>query len=88
LEELEAMSMSERLACLIPMDKAIDFLNPVYLDSQEIITLRQGRVLTERLSGASTELLRIYDEHQHFIGLGERSLQGDLKAKRLLAFSL
>jgi tRNA pseudouridine55 synthase len=86
LEQLNEMSLTEQLNCLIPMDKAIDYLNPVPLSDDEVLMLRQGRVLVSKMSGNEIECVRLYDELKQFIGLGERQINGDIKAKRLLSF--
>lgn len=86
LEELQAMSQDERLQCLIPMDKVLDYLPKMTLKPEEVVHIRQGRVLEMGLIGLGSGQVRLYDEAQQFIGLGEQQLDGFLKAKRLLSF--
>ncbi|MCE0722303.1 MULTISPECIES: tRNA pseudouridine(55) synthase TruB [Legionella] len=86
LDELESMSMSERVACLIPMDRAVDHFEPVTLSDDELLAIRQGRVVTNKLEVEITDCVRLYDKEAQFIGLGERNTQGTIKAKRLLSF--
>ncbi|KTC91724.1 tRNA pseudouridine(55) synthase TruB [Fluoribacter dumoffii] len=86
LDEIEAMSMSERMACLIPMDKAVDHLEQITLLDDEIVTIRQGRIVTNKVDVEVADCVRLYDERAQFIGLGERNIKGDIKAKRLLSF--
>ncbi|PWY56685.1 tRNA pseudouridine(55) synthase TruB [Legionella qingyii] len=86
LDELEEMTISERKACLIPMDRAISHLEKVTLLSEEIVIIRQGRVVTNKIGVEREDCVRLYDENAQFIGLGERNIQGDIKAKRLLSF--
>lgn len=86
LDELEAMSPSERIACLIPMDRAVNHLEQVILLDDEIVTIRQGRVVTNKIGVEIADCVRLYDEKAQFIGLGERNPLGDIKAKRLLSF--
>lgn len=86
LDELEAMAISERKACLIPMDKAVSHLEKVTLLSDELVLIRQGRVVTNKIGVERADCVRLYDETAHFIGIGERNIQGDIKAKRLLSF--
>lgn len=86
LDELEAMALSERIDCLIPMDKAVDFMHAVTLLDDEVVTLRHGRVVNNKISVDMGDCVRLYDENAQFIGLGERDPNGDLKAKRLLSF--
>lgn len=86
LEELVSMSESERLHCLIPMDSAIDYLRPFILSAEEVLALRQGRLLHRGMETERIQVVRLYDEQLQFIGLGEQLVNGDLKAKRLLSF--
>jgi tRNA pseudouridine55 synthase len=86
LEQLQEMSPIEQMNCLLPMDKAVDYLKPVSLSDDEVLILRQGRMLMAKIANDEVECVRLYDEHKQFIGLGERLINGDLKAKRLLAF--
>ncbi len=86
LDELEAMSPSERIACLIPMDRAVNHLEQVTLLDDEIVTIRQGRVVTNKTGVEIADCVRLYDENAQFIGLGERNPLGDIKAKRLISF--
>ena len=87
LDELQAMSLQQKLDCLIPMDKAVEFLLPVTLSDDEVSTIRQGRVVTNKMDADEVNCVRLYDEQAQFIGLGERQSNGDVKAKRLLSFS-
>ena len=85
-EDLELMTLEERLACLIPMDKVVDYFSPIILLDNEILRIRQGKVLNKKLDTYVVGCVRLYDERSCFIGLGELNNQGELKAKRLLAY--
>lgn len=87
LEDLQAMSLTERLDCLIPMDRAVEYLNSVTLTDQEVLIIRQGKVLVNKMDVDVADCVRLYDDQAQFIGLGEQQINGDLKAKRLLSFS-
>ncbi|MBI2785695.1 MAG: tRNA pseudouridine(55) synthase TruB [Legionella longbeachae] len=86
LDDLETMTLPERLDCLIPMDRAVDYLQQVSLLDDEVVTLRQGRVIRNKMSIEVVDCVRLYDANAQFIGLGERNTNGDIKAKRLLSF--
>lgn len=86
VEDLEAMSLTQKLNCLIPMDKVVDYLEPVILTDDELITIRQGRIVTGKMTVDKTDCVRLYNQKTQFIGLGERQTNGDIKAKRLLSF--
>lgn len=87
LDELHEMTLAEKLDCLIPMDKAVDYLPLITLSDDEVVVIRQGRVIINKINNDEVNCVRLYDERAQFIGLGECSNNGDLKAKRLLSFS-
>lgn len=86
LDDLQDMSLLQKQDCLIPMDKAVDYLPQVILSDDEVVVLRQGRSLPNRMNVEVADCVRLYDEKSQFIGLGEQFINGDLKAKRLLSF--
>lgn len=87
LEELEEMSWAKKTECLIPMDKAVDYLQSLILSDSEVNIIRQGKVIANKMDVNEANCVRLYDERSQFIGLGESLANGDLKAKRLLSFS-
>lgn len=86
LEQLEQMSLTQRIDCLIPMDKAVDYLSQIILSDDEVDSIRQGRVIANKMNVDVADCVRLYNEQSQFIGIGERQVNGGLKAKRLLAF--
>lgn len=86
LEDLEHMSLTEKLDCLIPMDKAVEYLSQVVLSENEISAIRQGKMIAHKMNIEKVDCVRLYDENSQFIGLGERQTNGYIKAKRLLSF--
>lgn len=86
LEQLEDMTLAERVSCLIPMDEAIDYLKRIVLVDEEILAIRQGRIVMKQFDTADVGCVRLYNVRSQFIGLGELNSQGEIKAKRLLAF--
>jgi tRNA pseudouridine55 synthase len=87
IEELEAMTLMQKLECLIPMDKAVVYLPSVTLLDNEVVAIRQGKEVIKKMEIGHTQCVRLYDEKSQFIGLGEYILNGVLKAKRLVSFS-
>jgi tRNA pseudouridine55 synthase len=87
LDELEQMSLQQRLDCLLPMDVAVNYLPSLDLSDDELLFLRQGRILNRGEMVSTLEHLRLYDSKKQFVGLGEHLSNGDIKAKRLLAFN-
>jgi tRNA pseudouridine55 synthase len=86
LEQLEDMSLDERISCLVPMDRAVAYLKQIILADDEMLMIRQGKLVNKKLDVEEKACVRLYDERSQFIGLGELHTNGDVKAKRLLAF--
>lgn len=86
LDDLEKMSLEERLTCLIPMDRAVDYLKKIILDDADVLMIRQGKIVNGTLDVGSVGCVRLYDDQSHFIGLGELNINGEIRAKRLLAY--
>ncbi len=86
LDDFQKMSISQRMDCLIPMDKAVDYLPKIILANDELTKIRQGKIVTDKIDDELIDCVRLYDEKLEFVGLGERQINGDLKAKRMLAF--
>ncbi len=86
LEQLNEKNEEERMACIIPMDRAVSSLPVVQLSREEAVFLHQGRVLTKSLDGNFDGTVRLYQEPQSFIGIGDyHYLSQTLKAKRLIS---
>lgn len=79
--ELEQFSLSEREACILPMDVMVQQFMRLDLDSQSSMLLMQGQVL--RHLELTPSIYRVYDGHNHFFGLAEYIPQKGLVAKRL-----
>lgn len=83
LEQFEAMSEEERLAALAPPDSAVHYLPAITLDDDAAFYLLQGQAVWR--SGAIPRgLLRLYNEQQVFLGLGELQDDGKIAPKRLM----
>jgi len=83
LEQFEAMSAEERMACLAPPDTAVLDLPAITLDADSAFYLMQGQAVW-RSGEVPQGLLRLYDEQQHFLGLGEQQTDGKIAPKRLM----
>ena len=85
LDELEMMTPSERMSCLLPLERAISYMHVINLSEEDSLLLKQGKqVQCDNLSGISGTV-RLHDLNAHYLGLGDISLDGVLKVKRLLA---
>lgn len=83
LEQFEAMDEAERLACLAPPDSAMADLPAVKLDTDRAFYLLQGQAVWQA-GEIPHGLLRLYDEEDHFLGLGELQADGKIAPKRLM----
>lgn len=83
LEQFEAMSEAERLACLAAPDSAVADLPLVILDAERVFYLLQGQPVWQ--SGEIPRgLLRLYGDKGQFLGLGELQVDGKIAPKRLM----
>lgn len=87
LDELTAMMPEQLLQCLLPVDRAINYLPRIVLEDDTVHSLRQGKVITLPASNDSSGLVRLFDGEELFFGLGEWDEGGTLKVKRLLGTS-
>ncbi len=84
LTELESMTEEEKLQILMPLDAAVTHLPLIALAAQDALALAQGKTLAlDTLALAGT--VRLYNEDNVFIGIGECTDGGLLKSKRLIA---
>lgn len=83
LEAFEALSSEERLAKLAPPETAVDYLPSVMLDADSAFYLMQGQAVW-RSGTIPVGLLRLYDERNVFLGLGEQQSDGKIAPKRLM----
>jgi len=83
LEAFEALSSEERLAKLAPPETAVDYLPSVMLDADSAFYLMQGQAVW-RSGNIPLGLLRLYDERNVFLGLGEQQSDGKIAPKRLM----
>lgn len=83
LEQFEALSAEQRIAVLQPSDSAVLHLPAVILDADSTYYLQQGQAVWR--SGTIPQgLLRLYTEHDVFLGLGEQQSDGKIAPKRLV----
>jgi tRNA pseudouridine55 synthase len=83
LEQFEAMSEEQRLAALAPPDSAVHYLPAITLDDDGAFYLLQGQAVW-RSGAIPSGLLRLYNEQQVFLGLGELQDDGKIAPKRLM----
>lgn len=83
LDDLLKQPPGEVMKQLLPMERAICDLPCLILDSDEAVSLQQGRVLHSTTKGSG--LVRLYANDSEFMGIGEVQDNGCLVAKRLLS---
>jgi tRNA pseudouridine55 synthase len=85
MDALEAMSIPERDARLLPTDTLLRSLPAVMLEAPAASFLRQGRSVAG-IGRASVEgqKIRLYDEKKNFLGLGEMTAGGDISPKKIV----
>jgi tRNA pseudouridine55 synthase len=84
LDELQAMSEDNRIANLMPADRAVNYLPRLAVSSFEANELYMGKIINQPIENNIIGLLRLYENDDKFIGLGELQESGLLKVKRLL----
>jgi len=84
LETLSQASMQQLLTYLLPMETALLAFTEKILTHADLLCLRQGKTLI--CNTESIGYVRLYDAEMRFVGLGEITSDGILKAKRLLKF--
>lgn len=83
IEAMERMDITARDACLLPVDSAIANLPKIQLGADAAYFLLQGQAVWVPGKVPQGEM-RLYDEADHFLGLGYRLGNGKIAPKRLL----
>lgn len=84
LEQLDKMSSQQRLQQLLPLDAAIESMPRVSLTQDVCDYFQQGQIVRAKVK-LNTGLVRVYNEEQSFIGIGEALEGSRIKPKRLLS---
>jgi tRNA pseudouridine55 synthase len=90
LEALEAMPLSQRDCCLLPPDSLMQDFPAAALDEVAASSLLQGRAISDYFleeslpQGQKGQRVRLYDQNQRFLGLGEIREEDCLAPKRLM----
>ena len=84
LDELQAMSEDIRITSLMPIDRAVNYLPRLAVSSFEANELYMGKIINRPFENNIIGLVRLYENDDKFIGLGEFEESNLLKVKRLL----
>lgn len=85
LAQLTSQDEDARMACLLPMDRAVASFPSIQLSSEEALSLFQGRTLIKDYALSREEIVRMYNHAGLFLGLGHyQPVDSILKAKRMV----
>ncbi|HET7062613.1 MAG TPA: tRNA pseudouridine(55) synthase TruB [Nitrosospira sp.] len=87
LGAIKNMSTGERDHCVLPVDRLALGLPAVNLNETAAAFLKQGRTVEDYACESSlreAETVRVYDEENHFLGLGEVTALHAIAPKRLI----
>ena len=88
LGALESMPMRERDSRLLPTDILMRNFPAATLELSAAMSLRQGRTISDYVSEDRLEegqKIRLYNQANRFLGLGEMMASGEIAPKRLIA---
>jgi tRNA pseudouridine55 synthase len=85
LEQLEAMTVEERDASLLPGDSLLQGYPQAVLDKDSVFYLQRGQA-TWLPRVAERGVVRLYDETGLFLGIGEVTEDGKIAPRRLVVF--
>ena len=83
LPQLEALDLAGRDGLLLPVDALIESMPKIVLDTESAYYIQQGQAIwqAKQSTGAT---LRLYDNQNRFLGIGEVTLDGKIAPKRLV----
>lgn len=84
IDELANMSIADLHNCLLPMERAVEYLPLLQLKADELLALRQGKIVENEEFVNLSGCVRLHDEQDQFVGLGELQDNGSLQVRRLL----
>lgn len=84
LDELDCKSVAQLFDCLLPMDRAVNYLPSLNLDHEAVQALRLGKIINQQALAGASGCYRLYGPELQFVGLGDMSSDGVLKVRRLL----
>jgi len=87
LQQLEAMNLEQRDACLLPIDSLLLTFPKILVDDADCRNLMQGKTIAQG-DPLSCGTVRIYNMKQRLIGLGEILPEGKIKPRRIVATNL
>ncbi len=89
LDQLEAEPADSRWRFLYPVDSLLPDVPAMIFDDNEVLCLQQGQKVRKNMRHSILPLntrLRLYDDKNNFLGLGERIDYETIAPKRMIAF--
>ncbi len=83
IEQLASLNEAQKVEYLLPVDQTVTTLPAVTLTQEMVDKIRLGQTIKIQ-HGMDVALIKLYDEAQCFIGLGEPKHGGAIKPKRLM----
>ena len=80
--KLKEESLESLDSVILGADEMLPNLKSVYLNLEKTSDIRQGKKI-EYLGFSSPQKLRLYDDNEQFIGIGESNLTSEILPKRL-----
>ena len=82
LSKLKEQNIESLDSVILSADKMLPNLESVYLDSEQTRDIRLGKKI-EYLGFSNPQKLKLYDNNEQFIGIGESNLMSEILPKRL-----
>ena len=82
LSKLKEQNLESLDSVILGADEMIPNLESVYLDSEQTSDIRLGKKIEYR-GFSSSQKLKLYDQNEKFIGIGESNLMSEILPKRL-----
>ncbi len=82
LEKLSGDDYQQLDTVIFPSEQMLPEMDGIYLDEQQSIDIKYGRSITSD-DKKSFEVIKLFDNHKQFLGVGESDENGGIKPKRL-----
>lgn len=82
LEKLSSDDYSQLDKKILPSEQMLPAIESIVLDEQQSIDIKYGRSIVSK-SQKPFDVIKLFDNHQQFLGVGEMDENGNIKPKRL-----
>ena len=84
MDDLQEKSAEQLITCLLPMERAVNYMPRVAVSTEVAQALRQGKIVNDIVVADAIGCVCLYENDVHFMGLGDLDSTGVLRVKRLL----